>query len=233
MVRFSQLVVEQRFIKEIDINPLLASHERLLALDARVVLHEPEVREEDLPHTAIRPYPRRYFNRWTMKNGEEVTIRPIRPEDEPKLVGFHQTLSEESVYMRYASILKYDQRVAHERLSRLCFIDYDREMALVAERTDPETGEESIIAVVRLTKLYSTNDGEFALIIQDDFQGQGLGTELLRQIIQVAREEELEHLTADILWQNRAMQHLSKKMGFEILRNDDASDPMVKAVLTL
>lgn len=233
MVRFSQLVVEQPVIKEMDINPLLASSEHLVALDARVVLHEPDMEERQLPHPAIRPYPRQYVGEWTMKDGTPLTIRPIRPEDEPKLVQFHQALSEESVYLRYAGQLHYDQRVAHERLSRLCFIDYDREMALVAEHTNPETKETEIIAVARLTKHYSANDGEFALLIQDAFQGQGLGTELLRRIIEVGQQEGLQRIFADILWQNRPMQTICKKHGFEILRGDDIGDPMVKAVKEL
>ncbi len=233
MVRFSQLVVEQPFIKEIDINPLLASPEHLIALDARVVLHPPDLDEAQLPRPAIRPYPRQYVGTWTTRNGIPLTIRPIRPEDEPLLVAFHQALSEESVYMRYAGQLHYDQRVAHERLSRLCFIDYDREMALVAEYADPDTKETRIVAVARLTKSYSTNEAEFALLIQDAFQGQGIGTELLRRIIEIGRREGLERIYADILWQNRAMQHICKKHGFELIRSDDPADTMVKAVKTL
>ena len=138
LVRFSQLVVEQRWIKEIDVNPLLASPERLLALDARVVVHGPEMSEDLLPHSAVRPYPAQYVADWTMKSGQQVTIRPIRPEDEPLMVQFHQTLSERSVYLRYFNALKLSQRIAHDRLMRICFIDYDREMALVAVRTDPD-----------------------------------------------------------------------------------------------
>ncbi len=141
LVRFSELVVEQRWIKEIDINPLLASPERLLALDARVVLHGREVAEDKLPRPAIRPYPAQYAGEWTMKDGTPVTIRPIRPEDEPLMVKFHETLSERSVYMRYFQPLKLSTRTAHERLTRICFIDYDREMALVAERRHPAGGE--------------------------------------------------------------------------------------------
>ena len=134
LVRFSQLVVEQTWIKEIDINPLLASPERLLALDARVVVYGPEVRPEQLPRLAIRPYPSQHVKPWTLKNGDAVTIRPIRPEDEPMLIGLHQALSERSVYMRYFQPLKLSNRTAHDRLTRICFIDYDREMALVVER---------------------------------------------------------------------------------------------------
>ena len=133
LVRFGQLVVEQPWVKELDINPLLASSDRLLALDARVVLHDPDTEEEDLPQTAIRPYPVQYISRGEMKDGEPMVIRPIRPEDEPLMVRFHESLSEESVYMRYFHMMNLDQRTAHERLTRICFIDYDREMALVAE----------------------------------------------------------------------------------------------------
>src|SRR6202158_656829 len=133
LVRFSQLVVEQPWISEIDINPLLASSDRLLALDARVVLHGAEMTEDRLPKPAIRPYPMQYVTDWTMNNGKELPIRPIRPEDEPLMVKFHETLSDRSVYLRYFGSLSLKRRVAHERLIRICFGDYDRELALVAE----------------------------------------------------------------------------------------------------
>ena len=101
MVGFSQLVAEQRWIKEIDINPLFASADDLVALDARVILHDPKTTEDKLPRLAIRPYPTQYVAPWKLKDGTPVTIRPIQPEDEPLLVKFHETLSEESVYHRY------------------------------------------------------------------------------------------------------------------------------------
>src|SRR5690606_3704196 len=132
LVRFSQLVVEQPWIREIDINPLLASAERLIILDARVVLFPAETNEVDLPRPAIRPYPRQYIRDWTANNGDHIHIRPIRPEDEPLLVKFHESVSERSVYLRYFSMMKLGQRIAHDRLSKLSFIDYDREMAFVA-----------------------------------------------------------------------------------------------------
>jgi acetyltransferase len=129
LVRFSELVVENPWIKEIDINPLLASAERLLALDARVVLHDAGMQEEDLPKSAIRPYPEKYVSEWKMKDGQTVTIRPIRPEDEPVMTDFHTKLSERTVYLRYFQPLKLSQRTAHERLTRICFNDYDRMVA--------------------------------------------------------------------------------------------------------
>ena len=141
LVRFSYLVVEQPWIKELDINPLLASPDRLLALDARVIVHGPEVQDAEILRPAIRPYPTQYVSSWTAKDGMPLVIRPIRPEDEPLLVQFHGTLSDRSVVLRYFHVMTLSTRVAHERLTRICFIDYDREMALVAERQDPQSGQ--------------------------------------------------------------------------------------------
>ena len=221
MVRFSQLVVEQPWIKEIDINPLLVSSDRLLALDARVVLHNSETQPENLPRVAIRPYPTQYSKHWTLKDGKQVTIRPIRPEDEPLIVNFHQYLSEESVYFRYFHMIKLQTRVAHERLTRICFIDYDREMALVADYLDPNTGEREILGVSRLSNIYGTNEAEFGMLVSDRHQGLGLGTELLYSLLDIGRQEQLNRITAEILPENYTMQHLCRKLGFNVQRNMD------------
>ena len=232
LVRFSQLVVEQPRIKEIDVNPLLArpGEDGLLALDARVVLHPYTKDEDDLPTPAIRPYPLQYVGGHTMSDGEAITIRPIRPEDEPKLVTFHERLSERSVYLRYANLMKLEQRVAHERLARICFIDYDREMALVAERP-AEDGDDQIIGVGRLTKQPGRNEAEFAMLVIDEFQGEGIGTELLRRLVAVGEAEGVDRITADILQRNRAMQRVGEKLGFDLVRGDGRE--MVKAVKSL
>jgi acetyltransferase len=232
LVRFSQLVVEQPWIRELDINPLLASPERLIALDARVVLHDPDTREEDLPRTAIRPYPKQYIFHEELRDGTAVTIRPIRPEDEPLMVKFHETLSEESVYMRYFHMMNLDQRTAHERLTRICFIDYDREMALVAERTDPETGEREIMGVARLSRRGGVPDeAEFSVLISDRFQRRGLGTLLLSRLLEVGRAEGLRRITAEILFDNRPMQRIARKLGFHLHR--DMEEMVMKAELDL
>jgi len=223
LVRFSHLVVEQRWVKEIDINPLLASPEHLLALDARVVLHPTDLPEEQLPKLAIRPYPHQYVTPWTMKDGTLVTLRPIRPEDEPLMVKFHGKLSDRSVYFRYFGALKLSQRVAHERLIRICFQDYDRELALVADCKGPDTGEHQIRGVGRLTKTHGTNEAEFAVLVCDECQGKGLGTELLRRLLEVAREEKLSRVTGYILPENVEMARVCQKLGFELRRNMDDS----------
>ncbi|WP_013321343.1 bifunctional acetate--CoA ligase family protein/GNAT family N-acetyltransferase [Gloeothece verrucosa] len=221
LVRFSQLVVEQPWIKEIDINPLLASAERLTALDARVVLHPHDTPEDQLSHPAIRPYPTQYIVPWTMPDGTVVNIRPIRPEDEPLIVKLNHTLSEESVYFRYFHLMTLSSRIAHERLTRICFIDYDREMALVAEYKNPDTGEKEILAVGRLSKLHGINEGEFAMLVSDAYQRRGLGTEMLRRLVQIGKDEKLERIKAEILPENRAMQRVSEKVGFQLKRSPD------------
>jgi acetyltransferase len=231
LVRFSQLVVEQPWIAELDINPLLVSAEQIIALDARVVLHPKSTPEDKLPKPAIRPYPTQYVKNWKLKNAEVVTIRPIRPEDEPSMVKFHESLSEESVYYRYFSKLKLDQRVAHERLTRICFNDYDREIALVAERKDAASGQHEIIAVGRLSKARGLNEAEFALLISDRWQGLGLGTELLKRLVQVGRDEKLDRITAFILSENHAMHHLSKRAGFKLERDPETHDFRAEIIL--
>src|SRR5690606_15029534 len=161
LVRFSQLVAENRWIKEIDINPLLASAEQLIALDARVVVHDKSVTEDQLPKLAIRPYPSQYVTPTKLADGTDVTIRPIRPEDEPLLVKFHQGLSERSVRLRYFAPLKLDQRTTHERLVRRCFNDYDREIALVIEHNDSKGGQPELLGIGRLSRVPHTDTAEF------------------------------------------------------------------------
>jgi acetyltransferase len=229
MVEFSQLVVEQPGIKEIDINPLLAIPPTpihpggLIALDARIVLHSADVEKHQLPKLAIRPYPSQYISNWKLNNGTPITIRPIRPEDEPLMVEFHKTLSEESVYFRYFHMIKLSQRITHERLTRICFIDYDREMALVAEYQNPETEKREILAVGRLSKLHGSNAAEFAMLVSDKFQYQGLGTELLRRLLEVGKNERSCCIYADILADNSGMQRVCEKLGFQITNTSDTT----------
>jgi acetyltransferase len=227
LVRFSALVAEQRWIKEIDINPLLASPDGLVALDARVVVHGPEVKEQDIPTTAIRPYPTKYVSSWTLKDGTPVVIRPIRPEDEPLMVKFHETLSERSVYLRYFHLMNLEQRTTHERLTRICFIDYDREMALVAVRRNPETGESEILGVGRMMKLLGGNEGEVAVLVSDKWQGRGLGKELLARLVVVGGDEKLAKLGADILPDNRDVMRICERLGFTLKHSTE--DEVVRA----
>jgi acetyltransferase len=219
-VRFSQLVIEQRWIKEIDINPLLVSAKQIVALDARVALQDESMRESDLPRLAIRPYPVEYVT--TQKVGcVDVTIRPIRPEDEPLMVEFHKTLSDRSVYLRYFGILSLQKRIMHERLRRACFVDYDREMALVADLKNRD-GSHQILGVGRLIKEHGTDEAEFAVLISDPWQGKGLGSELLKLLVQIGRKESLQRIVGHISAENTTMKRVSEEVGFR-LRFDQAN----------
>jgi len=231
MVQFSYLVVEQRWIKEIDINPLLASPGRLVALDARVVVHGPEVTEDKLPKLAVRPYPTQYVEKFSMKDGTTANIRPIRPEDEPLMVKFHNMLSERSVRMRYTQVIALSERVAHDRLVRACFNDYDRELALVADHEDPYTGQPEIMAVGRMAKISGTEDAQFAILVADAFQRRGLGAELVRRLLTVAKQEKIKHLRAEFLVDNTATRRMCEQLGFRLEKVPD--EGLVKAEIAI
>ncbi len=231
MVRFSQLVVEQPWIAELDINPLIASPEGLLALDGRVLLHDLSLSEDQLPKLAIRPYPNKYVGKWAMKDGREVTIRPIRAEDEPMMRKFHEALSDRTVYLRYLSPMVLSERVTHERLARMTHNDYDREIALVVE--GDEAGEKAVFGVARLSKFRGENDeARFTMLVNDKFQGQGVGKELLKRLLDVARSEKIKRVIAIISPENESMQKLCRDLGFSSMQADPETG-MIKAEISL
>jgi acetyltransferase len=223
LVRFSELIVDHPWIQELDINPLLAAPSGLLAVDARVVLHPPDTRPEDLPVPAIRPYPAQYMTTIRLTDGRELSVRPIRPEDEGMLIAFHRTLSEKSVRQRYLASLHLDQRTTHDRLLRVCFTDYDRDIVLVAEHRPPNAAAE-IVAVGRLSRLLLSEDAEFALLIADAWQRSGLGTRLLQHIVDIARAERIPRVTATMLPDNNAMIRIAERLGFKVTGVPDGSE---------
>jgi acetyltransferase len=160
-----------------------------------------------------------------MENNTEAVIRPICPEDESMMVQFHGKLSADSVYLRYFHMMNLGSRVSHERLERICFVDHSRETVLVAER------DQEILAVGRLVKEHDPNQGEFAILVADPFQGHGLGTDLLRRLIEIAREEKLDRITADILPENDHMIHVCRHFGFDLRHS--LEEHLVKAELSL
>src|SRR5262249_24359225 len=213
LVRFSELVVENPRIADIEINPLLAGPDVLLALDARVILHPANVADADLPRPAIRPYPSQYVSQWQATDNTQFTLRPIRPEDEPLVVEFHHQLSDQSVYFRYFHPIKLDVRVAHERLMTKCFIDYDRELALVAEHAD-EHGARHIAGIARMVRNHSDQGAEVAFIVADQYQHRGLGSHLLQCLIAVARCEGVAYLEGAMLAENYNMKDIFSRAGF-------------------
>jgi acetyltransferase len=231
LVRLSQLVLEQPAILEIAIDPLLVRPgDRscpLLAGDVRIRIQPVAGATCHLPRPAIRPYPSQYVRPWRLRDGTPVTIRPIRPEDEPLLVTFHRSLSEESVYTRYFHLTSLSHRIAHERLVRICFSDYERELALVVDRRDPGSGEHRLLAVGRLSRLHERNDAEFSMLIGDAHQHQGLGTALLGQLLRAGREEGIERVTAEILRGNGAMQRVCRRLGFQLKAGEEVIEAWI------
>jgi len=147
------------------------------------------------------------------------------------MVKFHGVLSDRTVYLRYFCSISLASRTAHQRLVRICFADPERQIVLLASHTNPSTGEQSILAVGRLNKLPPKDEVEAAVLVSDEYQGRGLGSELLRRLIQVAREQKLDRVVAEMLRDNIVMQSVLKKLGFRLRLLDDPR--YVRAVLEL
>ena len=161
-------------------------------------------------------YPSAYTTKFQASDGTRYTVRPIRPDDESRLVDFHRHLSEETVYWRYFVPLRLDVRIAHERLLKRCLIDYHKEMALVATYSD-ESGQERLGAVARLVRIKDVNRAEVAFVVADQHQRHGLGTYLLERIIAIARREGVAELGAVMLAGNLSMKDLFRRAGFQFL----------------
>ena len=165
-----------------------------------------------------------------MTDGAQVVIRPIRQEDEALMIKFHGMLSDRSVYLRYFCSLSLATRTAHQRLIHICFPDPERETVLVAGRTDSDTGEHSIMAVGRLNQLTGAQAAELAVLVADEYQGRGLGTEVSQRLVEAARQQKLKGVIAEMLGDNTTMQTLLKRLGFRL----QLSDPhCARAVLEL
>jgi acetyltransferase len=176
-------------------------------------------------------YPSAFAQAWVSRRGEPVIIRAIDPDDEKKMVRFHQSLSELSVHWRYFNAMPLMTRVAHERLQRICQPDPQTEMVLVAVRQNPQTSDDEIVGVGRLEDLPSRRAAEFAVVISDAWQRHGIGSKLLSELIHLARAKGLAHLTAEILSDNIAMQRLCQNLGFNVAF--DFEDNVMKAEMDL
>jgi len=207
LVRFSYLLCDFLDIQEIDINPLLASPDGLLALDARVVLGPKDCPK---PRLTIEPYPNQHTTTWKLTNGIEVIVRAIRAEDEPLIERLHGSLSQQSIRMRFFSMVK---TLSRDSLIRLCHLDYAREMALVAQHRNDQ-GQPELLGVSRYYMNAQTRSAEFAVLVGDAYQEQGLGQHLMERLIVVARERGVKQLVGSVLRENRRMLALAKDLGF-------------------
>jgi acetyltransferase len=188
----------------------------LVALDARVVIYGKDVQEQELPRLAIRPYPTQYVSEWTTKDGKKLIFRPVRAEDEPVMMKFHESLSDRSVYLRFLQPQRLSDRANHDRLSRICHSDYDNEIALIVEDTQAGEGELRVLAASRMTKLHGTNAARLSMLVTDSCQGMGIGRQLMQKLIDVARNEKLNRLEILMTHDNHSMESMSKSFGFEI-----------------
>jgi len=215
LVRISNLTVDFPEIKEIDINPLAVNNNMVIALDARVILDEKMISKEihEHAHLMISPYPTRYVQPWICTDGRPVLLRPIRPEDELLEKELIESLSEESMRYRFFYIIK---DLTHDMLTRFCNIDYDREMAITAEYSSD--GKKRNVGVGRLIIKSSGETGEFAILVADDFQNNGLGLKLSDMLVDIAVQKGLESIYGVVLNNNMKMISLAKRLGFTIER---------------
>ncbi len=227
LLLFSQLLIDFPQIKEIDINPLLINEKEACILDARIVVDKERACKKLEPHEhmVISPYPKKYELLWNLKNGQDVLLRPIKPEDEPLWLEMFQNFSEESIRYRFFQMLK---DTPHEVRVRYCNIDYDREIAIVAELT--EGGRRKILGVSRLSIEPDAKSGEMAFVVGDKWQGLGLGTKMVDYVLDIAKEMKIENVYSIMLPDNYRALTLTKKMGFTI---EYLSDGTVKGVLDL
>lgn len=153
---------------------------------------------------------------WTSRSGRSLTIRPIHPADEERLRAFHRSLSDRTVYLRYFGLFAIDRRIAHERLARVCHPDAEKDVVLVAESAGP-TAEGRVEAVGRLSLAEPVQgEGEVAVVVADASQGDGLGTELLRRLIEVARDRGVRDVIAYVLPENIRMARLCLHAGMRV-----------------
>jgi acetyltransferase len=210
-VRLSQLVTDFPVIVELDLNPVLISQGRALAVDARVVVQPSDTAAPR--HLIISPYPNQYESDWLLADGTPVLLRPIRPEDEPQVKELLDNCSEQTLYFRYFKVIK---SWPHQALIRFTQNDYDREIGLGAFGEPP--GPEVLLGVGRLVMTPEREAAEFALIVADPWQGRGLGQKLLERVMEIARENGVQLLHGDVLAENQPMLELMKKLGFTIHR---------------
>ena len=213
LVKFAYLVMDFPQIKEVDINPFVVDENGGVALDAHIVLDKAFSTHLSRPydHLVISPYPTQYRREFIMKNGVSAILRPIRPEDEPMEAAMFEQLSKQSIYFRFFG---YIPRVDHKMLTRFTQIDYDREMAIIAEIE--EEGKKKMAGVVRIVSDPWNEKAEYAIIVADPWQGQGLGSAMTDFILDIARERRIGKVYAEVLNENEVMSQMLLRRGFHI-----------------
>jgi len=220
LVKVSYLLVDFPEILEMDVNPLQVRADGVCALDARLVIEPKDVRKITLPgsHLMISMYPSKYH--WDVPiAGEKVHIRAIRPEDEPLWSEMIESLSSATAEYRFFGPIR---EVTKSMLVRYCHIDYDREIALVAIREGKSKKKSAMLGVARLTiETANAEEGEFAIVVRDEYQRKGIGSKLMDALIQAARDRHVREIYGHVLAANPGMTRFAEDLGFDIRPGDE------------
>ncbi len=213
LVKVSSLIIDFPDIKEIDLNPLVVSGGAVASLDTRIILDEEAIKNEapEYSHLIITPYPTRHIQPWRCKDGRAVLLRPIKPDDEPLEKKLLEGLPESAMRYRFFYVLK---EISHDMLTRFCNIDYEREMAIIAEYN--ADGARRSVGVSRLIIPAGSDSGEFAVVVAQGFENKGLGLKLCDMLIGVAQEKHLKSIYGIVLNENTRMLGLAKRLGCTI-----------------
>ena len=216
IMRFSYLVADFPEILEIDVNPLLVTQEDAVALDARMVVDRRRLAQpvRAFSHLAIRPYPEQYVRQVELEGGGHALLRPIKPEDEPLWHELHASCSPESIWSRFRYMFK---ETTHEMATRFCYLDYDRELAIVAEvQAD---GVKKLAGVASLAADPDHQTAEYAVLVADRWQSHGLGGMLTDYCLEIARDWQIRRVTAETSPENARMLAIFRDRGFEFDRS--------------
>ena len=219
LIRFSYLVADHPEIQELDINPLLVTPDTVLALDARVIVDLDLIGKPQRPfaHLAIRPYPEEFVRSAQLADGTTIVLRPIKPEDEPIWNQFHQHCSIESLHARFHSLFK----ATHEIATRFCFLDYDREMGIVAELI--RDGKPSFLGVAQLMADPDHEEAEFAVLVADPWQGRRIGSLLADTCLDIASRWGVRRVVAETELVNTRMLAIFRRRGFSLEQQADVT----------
>lgn len=220
LIRLSYLAADYPEIIELDINPLLAAEQEILALDARVIVNPKLTRKTGNPyaHLALKPYPEEYVRQTQLSDGTDLILRPIKPEDEPMWLGMLSHCSRETIYARFRYFFRWE---SHEVATHYCYIDYHREIAIVAEFE--QEGIRSLVGVGRLIADPNHDTAEYAVLITDEWQNRGLGSILTDYCLEIAEKWNVKRVAAETTNDNTRMLSVFRKRGFEILPGTEGS----------
>jgi acetyltransferase len=224
LLRVSSMACELPWIQEMDINPLILDEDGAVAVDARIRVDFPRPSTDPYHHLAIHPYPTNLVSRLQLPNGTNIIIRPIRPEDVDLEQNFTRNLSDEAKYFRFMSSV---QELTTEMLMRFTQIDYHYEMALIAVMEMDNHEEE--LGVARYVTNPDKKSCEFALVVSDKWQRQGIGHRLMHQLMEAARDKGLEKMEGEVLSNNFKMLDLMKSLNFRVTTSPD--DSSIKQVV--